>query len=258
MTLAESAPRSDRSGRHRWVAAGSAVAVHLAILALFLGSHPPATMGEGVGAGAMDIELAGFSKGSAPSPAHAAAKPRASPSKPAPPTASDPIKPRTVLQVVSDILAIPLPEHSVTPQPLVSSPTPTVIQAATPASGSPGAACDIGGAVQVALRSDPAAHQAVTLIPRPDRSAANAVMMWNGQWIDPAEVGGAASFSTVRTSIRQIVAAADPGCRDQELVGPRFMLIPDAEGAMIVVAVGNATWRWSDLLIDPPGAADDL
>ena len=176
--------------------------------------------------------------------------------KPSPPAPADPIKPRSVVQIVSDILAIPLSEHSVIPQPLVSSPSPTLVEVAAPASGSPGAACDVGGAVQVALRSDPAAHGAVMLIPRRDRSAANAVMMWNGQWIDPIEVGGVAPFSTIRTSIRQIVATARPDCRDQEIIGPRFMLIPDADGAMVVVVLGTASWRWSDLLVDPPAAAE--
>jgi hypothetical protein len=75
------------------------------------------------------------------------------------------------------------------------------------------------------------------------------VMLWNGQWIAPGEVGEAAAFDTLRIAIRQIVAAAQPECRDAEIVGPRFMLIPDGEATMVVV-FGDASWRWSDLLVD--------
>ncbi len=236
--------------RRRWVAAGLATALHLAILALFLGGRPAPTTGEGVGAGAMEVSLAGFSRGATPTPAHAAPAPAAPSAKPAPPAPDDPIEPRTVLQTVSDILAISLPEQSATPRPLVANVNPTIPQTAAAASGAPGAACDIEGAVQTTLRSDPGAHGAVLLIPRRQRSAANAVLLWNGRWIDPAEVGGATAFETIRTSIRQVVSTAQADCREREVVGPRFMLIPEGEG-MVVAVVGNASWRWSDLLVDP-------
>ena len=239
----------DRRTYRRWIAAALAIVFHLVVLSLFLESHPRVNSGEGVGAGAMDVSLAGLSRGSAPSRAHAATASAASPAKPAPPAPADPIKPRTVLQVVSDILAIPLPEHSAEPQPLTNTQSPTVAQTSAPASGAPGAACDIGRAVQSALQSDPEAHGAILLIPSRERSAANAVMLWNGQWIEPAEAGGDAAFATLRIAIRQIVATAEPDCRDQPIVGPRFMLIPEARATMVVV-VGAAAWRWSDLLVD--------
>ena len=251
LALSAGTPGGDRRGRRdRSLAIAFASALHLAILALFLGSHPSPTTGEGVGAGAMDVSLAGFSRGAQPSPTRAAPARSAPPARPAPPAATDPIKPRTVLQIVSDILAIPLPEHSVTPQPLTNAATPEVVQIAAAASGSPGAACDIGGAVQKALQADPVTHPAVLLIPRQQRSAANAVVIWNGTWVDPAEVGGAGAFAAIRTGIRQVVAAAQADCREREIVGPRFMIVPEAETTMVIV-VGNAAWRWSDLLVDP-------
>jgi hypothetical protein len=237
--------------RLRWTAAGLALGLHLAILILFVSGHPALTAGDGVGAGAMDVSLAGLSKGSALPPAAAAPPTPPSPPTPAP---ADAIKPRSVIQIVSGILAIPLQEHSVTPQPLVA--TPTVAQTAAPVSGSPGAACDIGEAVQTMLRSDPETHAAIVLIPRQERSVANAVLLWNGQWVAPAGVGGATAFATIKTSIRQIVATASPGCREQEIVGPRFMLIP-AGTEMIVAVVGNASWRWSDILVDPQPALQE-
>lgn len=242
--------------RGRWPAVGLALALHFAILALFLISNPPRDIGEGVGAGAMDVSIAGLSHGAAPSPTKSPSSAKIAPPAPAPTPSlpADAIKPRTVFQIVSDILTIPLAEHAATPTPLTAPPTPVIAQAMAQASGAPGAACDIGDAVRLALTSDPATHAAVLLIPRDQRVAANAVLLWNGAWTDPADVGGAPTFTVIRSSIRQIVASAQPACRAQDIVGPRFMLVPEPDG-MVVIAVGNATWRWSDLLVDPDGKA---
>ena len=196
----------------------------------------------------------------APSPrlAPIAPAPSATRKPPTPPAPPDPIKPRSVLAIVSDILSIPLPEHSVTPTPLVPTPSPVLVQAIAQASGAPGAACDVAGAVQTALRSDPETHGAILLMPRKQGVGANAVLIWNGAWIAPAATGDLPAFTTIRRAIRQIVAAAPSECRDQAMVGPRFMLIPEPESTMVVV-FGNASWKWSDLLVDPddPRAAPE-
>ena len=238
-----------RARRRRLAAVGLAVALHLAILALFIVAHPPVNIGEGVGAGAMDVSIAGFSRGAAPTPTKSPPAATASPSTATPPAPPDPIKPRSVLQIVSDILSIPLPENSATPTPLTAPPTPVIAQAMAQASGAPGASCDIDGAVRLALTSDPATHAAVLLIPHNERVAANAVLLWNGAWTNPADIGGAPALTTIRAAIRQIVASAQPECRARDVTGPRFMLVPDSDG-MMVIAIGNATWRWSDLLVD--------
>lgn len=199
----------------------------------------------------MDVSLAGFSRGAAPSPSHATPATPAAPA-PAAQVSADPIEPRSVLAIVSDILAIPLPENSATPTALVSSPSPAMAQAVAQASGSSGVACDIDGAVQTALRTDPDAHGAVLLVAPRNRSAANAVMLWNGHWIAPAEAGRAGAYDGLRASIRGIVAGASPECRGRSILGPRFMLIPAFDTTMVVV-FGNASWRWADLLGDRAG-----
>jgi hypothetical protein len=240
-----------RASRRRLWGLGLALGLHLLILALFLFSHPRVDIGQGVGAGAMDLSLAGLGHAEAPSPRLATAAP-ARPATPKPPAPPDPIKPRSVLAIVSDILSIPLPEHSVTPTPLIATPSPTLVQAMAQASGAPGAACDVAGAVQTALRSDPETQGAILLMPRKQGVGANAVLIWNGAWIAPAATGGLPAFTTIRGAIRQIVAAAPSECRDQAMVGPRFMLIPEPESTLVVV-FGNASWKWSDLLADPDG-----
>ena len=241
-----------RKSRRRLWSLGLALGLHVILVAFFLVGFPRANGVRGLGDGAMDVFLAGPSRVSA-RPVHSASAAKAAPAppvKPAPPASTDPIKPRSVLAIVSDILSIPLAEHSVTPTPLNPAPSPVMAQAMAQASGVPGAACDIDGAIQTALRADPTAHGAILTIPIKDRSAADAVLMWNGQWVSPADVGGEATFDTLRVTIRQVVAAAKPECRDLSIVGPVFMLIPDGSTTFVVV-FGNASWRWSDLLIDP-------
>ena len=251
LSLAAAGDHRTRRSRRRLIAVAVAIALHLLLLIFFISSRPHTNVGEGLGAGAMDVSLAGLSRIATPSsrPSPAAAPRAAAPAPPKPPRPPDPIKPRSVLAVVSDILSIPLPEQSVTPTPLVAAPSPAVAKAMAQAAGAPGAACDIGGAVQSALQSDPETHGALLLIPRDARSAGHALMVWNGQWIDPAEPGAIAALINLRAAIRQIVAAARPDCRDQDIVGPRFMLVPDADSTIVVV-FGDASWRWSDLLVD--------
>jgi hypothetical protein len=244
-----------RSSRRRLWSLGIAIGIHLLILALFLVSRPRSHMGQGVGVGAMDLSLAGLGHAAAPSPplATTAPAPPATPKPPAPPAPPDPIKPRSVLAIVSDILSIPLPEHSVTPTPLVPTPSPVVVQAMAQASSAPGAACDVGGAVQTTLRSDPDTHGAVLLMPRTQGAGANAVVIWNGEWIAPAATDALPALTTIRASIRKVVAAAPAECRDQAIVGPRFMLIP-AGDTTVVAVFGDDDWKWSDLLVDADGA----
>ncbi len=244
------------AARRRLVAVGVALGFHLLILALFLFSHHGATVGAGVGQGVMDLSLAGLSRGASrtPSPVAVPAASAAPIAKTLPPAPPEVIKPRSVFAIVTDILALPLPESSVTPTPLVAAPSPVMLQAMAQAAGSSGVACDIGGAVQSVLRADPEAHGAILLIPTKARSTSNAVMMWDRQWVAPVDVGGEASFDVLRAAIRRVVSAAAPECRDREIVGPRFMLIPENEITLVAV-FGDASWRWSDLLSDPDNVA---
>ena len=247
--------RTPHRDHRRWVAVSLAVTLHLAILALFLRSQPTVAVGRGRGEGAMDVALTGFSRGAAlatPSTPARAVPPAAT--KPSPPAPASAIKPRSVLAIVSDILAIPVPDQTITPTPVIAAPpSPVMMRAMAQAAGAPGASCDIGGAVQTALREDPVIHSAVLLVPMRARSAANAVVMWNGQWIAPLDAGRAAALDTLQTGIRQVIAAAQPDCRDRELTGPRFMLIPAGEATMVLV-FGNASWKWSDLATAESGA----
>lgn len=236
--------------RHRLAAVVFAVGLHLLILTLFLTGHRDTKVDAGVGLGATNVSLAGLSR-SVSQRSQAATPPKAAvpPVPPTPPQPVDQIKPRSVLAIVSEILAIPLPEQSVTPTPLVSTPSPAMVEAVAQVSGASGTACDITGAIQTALRLDPVVHNSLQLIPSKERTAANAVVVWNGQWLGSGGIGPDPAFDSLRGAIRQIVSAAPVECRDRQLVGPQFMLIPNGETTVTLV-FGNASWRWSDLSVD--------
>ncbi len=240
--------RAPQGAPRRWVAVSLALIAHLAILMLFLSSHPRTRAGAGVGTGAMDVALAGFSRGATPAPTHTTAPPPIPTSPPSLPVPLEsPIKPRSVVAIVSDILSIPLAEKSVLPSPLTPPATTTATQSESAASGSQGAACDLAGTIQSTLVSDPMTHQALVSIPRQNRSAADAVMLWNGRWTDAAVLGGAPVLTAVQSAIRGIVSSARADCRDQINTGPRFIFVPEPDGEMII-AIGSGSWRWSDMM----------
>lgn len=115
------------------------------------------------------------------------------------------------------------------------------------AAGLSGAGCELTQAVQSALRESPDVRSALDRVPPHARSVANALMLWDGRWIEVAALGGAATLDPIRASIIASVRAADPLCRAASIVGPRLLLIEDASG-MTVIAIGSGTWAWADLL----------
>lgn len=124
---------------------------------------------------------------------------------------------------------------------VVSLPAPVVAEQAGPVEGG----CDLTETVQSAIRQDVAARSALRDLPRDARSVANAVMVWDGHWI---EGSSAASRNTV-DKIQQVVLATIEGasddCRNQVQAGPRILSIPGPPD--MVLALGSGRWRWIDL-----------
>ncbi len=131
---------------------------------------------------------------------------------------------------------LPVPAEPVLP--------PQVVALLAEASAQAGA-CDLTAPVEAALRADPAIADAVATIPRDSRSVANAILLWNQDWLAPDEIGSGA-LPTIRDTIVATIEAATPECRNAVQTGPRFMPLDDA-GATIVV-VGSDEWRWQDLV----------
>lgn len=110
-----------------------------------------------------------------------------------------------------------------------------------------GAGCDLSDAVQSRLRASPAALAALQRIPRASRSVADAIMLWDGHWIDARSVGGDAGFAPVRAAVAGAVRAAPASCREAEVAGPRLVIIAGSAGNQ-VLAFGSGRWAWSQLL----------
>ena len=55
----------------------------------------------------------------------------------------------------------------------------------------------------------------------------------------------------LHSAIERIVAAAPAQCRDEEIIGPVFVPIPEGERTTML-AIGSGVWRWSDLLPASP------
>jgi hypothetical protein len=106
--------------------------------------------------------------------------------------------------------------------------------------GGGGGACDLGRAVQQALRRDPLVHTAVQGANR----LGKAVMMWNGDWVRSGGQDGK-GLSAVREAIMWEVAFAPEACRNERMRKPVLLSLADGNTRF---AIGSADWRWSDLL----------
>ena len=108
------------------------------------------------------------------------------------------------------------------------------------------AGCAVGAAVQAALRSSASVKLALSRMPRDARSVADAVQLWNGQWADPAALGGAGALDPIRAAVAAAVRAAPADCRDARVAGPQLMFV-ETEGTR-VLAFGSGIWTWSQVL----------
>jgi hypothetical protein len=106
--------------------------------------------------------------------------------------------------------------------------------------GGGGGSCDIGRAVQQALRRDPMVRDAVENAHR----SGKAVMVWNGDWVRTGGQDGK-GLSAVREAILWEVGFSPEACRNTRMHG--LVLLSLADGATRF-AVGTGDWRWSDLL----------
>jgi hypothetical protein len=142
------------------------------------------------------------------------------------------------------------PQPVVVPPPVLPLPSPnaTVValleQADAAASGG---ACDLTGPVQVALQNSEGVMKSLPYVPRDQRSVANAIMVWNAQWVTPDSNFQPAAFDAIRDVVAGTVAAASEECRLQPQGGPRLILLPGTS-ENIVLALGSGTWRWQDVL----------
>ncbi len=143
------------------------------------------------------------------------------------------------------------PEPIVVPPPVVPLPMPTAMAVAVLEASlaqAAGDACDLTAPVQEALRTDPAIQSVLATIPRPSRSVANALMIWDAGWLAFGDGQAAAARDMIRDAIAGLIAAAPEECRAQPQGGPRLLILPVGDHETIVLALGSGEWRWQDLL----------
>ena len=260
MLAYETSPHVEKPKRRKrtgLVAALSGAAIlHLSLLVLIVSWKPPPM---GRVARAVEVSLV---RGDG----HAAASPfliASSSAPPAPPTpasakpsmatqaspdlgASVALKPKVATdKAVEPILAIAggpsltAEPVSIAAQPMLSTP------AASPAAG--GKSCQILENLRADFQAKEEIKAALKLIPVQSRSVSNAILLWDGRWIDTSLVGGAAALQPIESAVLQTVSQAAPDCQAETLHGPRLITLGDARDTT-VLAFGSGDWRWSDLI----------
>lgn len=137
-------------------------------------------------------------------------------------------------------------------------PTKLLVEAAPPVAGSgTGQGCSVANAVSAALVADKDAMAELAALPGDVRSDADAVMLWNGAWLDtdPATQMQMAStpIPALRRAVSDAVLALPAECQEVEMAGPQLLPIPEP-GRTTMVVIGSGVWRWSsliDLPLDP-------
>lgn len=148
----------------------------------------------------------------------------------------------------------PEPPRTPLPAPAVDLQIETVLEASPPVFSAAAAAqtgfgtsCELAELLGRAFADNPLLRAQLARIGPEARSVANAIMFWDGKWV---EVDGRApedAVSLLRRAIIEGVKAAPPECLGQEVAGPRFIPVKDAEKTTVLV-LGSATWRWEQLL----------
>lgn len=164
---------------------------------------------------------------------------------PAPPAVPQSKQPKIVPPQLVQLEAVrpPLIEISVvTPQVL------SLLEQADAQAAAGG--CDLTAPVQAALQSSAAVQQELPRIPAERRSVANAIAIWNADWIKPDAQLEPQVLDTIRTAIVTTIAAASEACRVQPQGGPRLIYLPvsgSATGDTTILALGSGAWTWQQI-----------
>jgi len=146
------------------------------------------------------------------------------------------------------------PQFDTEPDPAVTGDVVSLTSGNANANGAD-AGCGLAESVRDALEQSVEARSALARIPRSSRSVANALMIWDGEWIAAERLGGLAALSSVRKAIAGVVDRASADCGSRAETGPVFLIVRHASET-IVLALGSGAWRWSDLSMQSPSNAD--
>jgi hypothetical protein len=109
--------------------------------------------------------------------------------------------------------------------------------------GGGGGQCDMARQLQDALRKDPLVREAVAPL------RGKAVKIWDGDWVWlPGDT--AKGLMAVRQAMMWEIAFSPAECRARTMHG---LVVISPDGGATRLAVGQSTWKWSDLLTPHPG-----
>lgn len=172
------------------------------------------------------------------------------------------------LSVFNVVAADRLPPAQVQPEPpRTPLPAPIVdLQIETPLEASPpvfsaaaaeqagfGTSCELAELLGRAFADNPLLRAQLARIGPEARSVANAIMFWDGKWVEVEGRAPEDAIGLLRRAIVEGVRSAPAECLGQDVEGPRFIPVKEGEGTMILV-LGSATWRWEQLLTEERAA----
>ena len=241
---------------------GLALTIHLLLLFVLFLSRPPLHV---LAIRATEISLIpglggrfGVAAQQPPAISATASSVQSEPSRPpstAEPTlASRAVTPKPIAQPPTDleplVKAVSKSGPNLTSEP-PALPGSTAQTPTTSANANGGKGCQIAAAMQASLQNSLEVKEALALIPAGSRSIANAIVLWNGQWIDAASVGGPDTFRPVARAILAGIGEASLECQAEIVHGVRFVILADARST-VVLAFGSEEWRWSDVAATLP------
>jgi|GEM_PF-1572853 len=116
------------------------------------------------------------------------------------------------------------------------------------AGGAPaGGGCALGAEIGSAIQNDAGAMNALAMLPADLRSTADAVMLWNGQWVATERPDTRTSVLLLQQVIERSVLAATAECRFSPNAGPQFIPVSDRDRTTMIV-VGSGEWQWDNLV----------
>lgn len=142
------------------------------------------------------------------------------------------------------------PEAPPEPQPAAAAESAFVApQLQQLAGGAPaGGGCALAAEIGAAIQNDVDAMSALAMLPPDLRSTADAVMLWNGQWVATERPETRPSVLLLQQVIERSVMAATAECRFALNAGPQFIPVSDRDRTTMIV-VGSGDWHWDSLIV---------
>jgi hypothetical protein len=131
----------------------------------------------------------------------------------------------------------------------LAPPAEPIFSAAAAESAGFGTNCDISDALARAFSENELVKAELERIGPKSRSVANAIMFWDGGWVELPSSAPPEAVDTLRRAIMEGVKAAPPECLTQDLAGPRFVPVTGSGPTMMLV-LGSGEWRWAQLLTE--------